>query len=117
MMMVNRITDPFTLGALHIDPHRRQVRVDGRIVHLTRSEYNLLLALAVEPDRCLTREDCIRNHFDIPMEWDDFDLPRTRTVDSVVMRLRRKLDRPEFVKTVWGIGWRLVEPAEMEVAA
>ena len=51
------------------------------------------------------------------MDWDEFDLPKTRTIASTVVRLRKKLGRPEFVKTVWGIGFRLVEPAEVEVAA
>lgn len=116
-MKVNRITEPFTLGALSIDPHRRQVRVDGQLVNLTKSEYNLLLALAVEPDACVTYEDLVRNHYDIPMDWDEFDLPKTRTIASTVVRLRKKLGCPEFVKTVWGVGFRLVEPAEAEVAA
>lgn len=110
------MTDIVRIGGLTIDRHRRTVRVDGQLVTLTVSEYKALTKLAEEPDRCVTHEELIRNHYDVPQEWNDFDLPRTRTVHQALMRVRAKIGK-DYIKTVWGVGFRLVDPAEVEAVA
>lgn len=110
------MTEIIHIGGLSIDPHRRIVRVDGKLVHLTKAEYKALVFMAQEPERCVGRDELLRNHYDIPQDWDDLDLPRTRTVDSAIMRLRRKIGN-KYVHSVWGVGYRLVNPDTVEVAA
>ncbi len=91
---------------LVVDRRTRGVTVAGRRVALSTKEYELLLALAAEPDRVFTKEQLLRN------VWGFRSLGRTRTLDSHASRLRRKLavvsERP-WVVNVWGVGYRLVE--------
>src|SRR5690606_9842075 len=100
----SRRSGPTRVGDLEIDPSRREVRVDGRLVALANKEYELLLALAAEPTRVFTKQELLRDVWGFRAEG------RTRTLDSHASRLRRKLD-PEharFVVNCWGVGYRLV---------
>jgi DNA-binding response OmpR family regulator len=90
---------------LEIDLAARIVTVAGDPVHLSAKEYELLVALAEDPERVFKKEDLLRD------VWGFRSLGRTRTLDSHASRLRRKLNRPgetAFVLNVWGVGYRLV---------
>ena len=100
----------FDAGRLEIDTVRHEVRVDGRPCGVTRSEFDLLIALAQYPGRVYSRAEIayrLRGH--------DFDGDE-RVVDVHVRNLRRKIEAdpaaPRCVETVRGVGYRLgVEPA------
>jgi DNA-binding response OmpR family regulator len=79
------------------------VHRDGAEVHLTPTEFDLLLALAASPRTVLTRERLLAE------VWDWVDASGTRTVDSHVKALRRKLGS-DLIRTVHGVGYAL-EPA------
>jgi DNA-binding response OmpR family regulator len=83
------------------------VRVAGVPVMLASKEYELLLALACEPERVFRKDELLRD------VWGFRSLGRTRTLDSHASRLRRKLNAPvadgTFVVNVWGVGYRLIE--------
>ena len=100
-----RPAEPFRLevGPLHIDRARREVRVDERVVHLTPTEFDLLVCLAEQPGTVLTRERLLAEVWDWP------DAAGTRTVDSHVKSLRGKLGAA-FVRTVHGVGYALETP-------
>jgi DNA-binding response OmpR family regulator len=86
----------------------RVVTVAGAPVQLSAKEYELLVALAEDPERVFNKEDLLRDM------WGFRSLGRTRTLDSHASRLRRKLNRsPEtaYVLNVWGVGYRLVATA------
>jgi DNA-binding response OmpR family regulator len=90
---------------LEIDLGSRGVRVGGEAVRLSAREYDLLVALAEDPERVFRKEDLLRD------VWGFRSLGRTRTLDSHASRLRRKLNRggePKFVINVWGVGYRLI---------
>lgn len=90
-------------GALALDRWARVVRVDGRPVDLTRTEFGLLDAVIRAGGRPLTREELIGRVFGPDYEGTD------RTVDTHLANLRRKLDpdRPQrFITTSHGIGYR-----------
>src|SRR5918997_7143513 len=90
---------------LTIDTASRTVRVAGERVQLSAKEYDLLVALAEEPERVYRKEELLRD------VWGFRSLGRTRTLDSHASRLRRKLangGEPRFVLNVWGVGYRLV---------
>ena len=100
--------DRLVVGQLEVDRLSRSVRVAGAPVLLASKEYELLLALACEPERVFRKEELLRD------VWGFRSLGRTRTLDSHASRLRRKLNAPvgdgTFVVNVWGVGYRLVEP-------
>jgi DNA-binding response OmpR family regulator len=100
--------DRLVVGELEIDRLSRSVRVAGVPVSLAAKEYELLVALACEPERVFRKDELLRD------VWGFRSLGRTRTLDSHASRLRRKLNAPvaagTFVVNVWGVGYRLVEP-------
>ena len=89
---------------LEIDLAARLVTVAGEPVQLSAKEYELLVALAEDPERVFKKEDLLRD------VWGFRSLGRTRTLDSHASRLRRKLNRggdAGYVLNVWGVGYRL----------
>jgi DNA-binding response OmpR family regulator len=88
------------VGDLEIDPAAREVRKDGRAVHLTRTEFDLLHHLASRPGVVLARERLLAD------VWGYRDGSGARTVDSHVRALRRKLG-PDVIRTVHGVGYAL----------
>jgi DNA-binding response OmpR family regulator len=83
-----------------LNRERREVTVAGRPVALTAKEFDLLAFLLEQPGIVLSRELLLER------VW-GFDYPTsTRTVDMHVASLRRKLDRPELVQTVRGVGYK-----------
>ena len=93
---------PVRIGDVEIDRAERRVRRDGVEVHLTPTEFDLLVRLATNPRTVLTREKLLAD------VWDWVDASGTRTVDSHIKALRRKLG-PDLIRTVHGVGYS-VEP-------
>jgi DNA-binding response OmpR family regulator len=98
---------PLEVGPLRIDPARRAVELAGQSVPLTTLEFDLLYFLASRPGRVFSREALMEHVWGSDRVVDD------RSIDSLVSRLRRKLERdpaqPRFVQTVWGAGYRFTE--------
>lgn len=90
-------------GSLIIDPAKRHVILDGKEVHLTPTEFDLLTTLARQPRSVLTREQLLEE------VWDWVDASGTRTVDSHVKALRHKLG-PATIRTVHGVGYAFEPP-------
>jgi DNA-binding response OmpR family regulator len=95
--------DTLRLGELEIDHSQRRVRVHGGDVHLTPTEFDLLVCLAQQPRAVLSREQLLVE------VWDWADASGTRTVDSHIKALRRKIGA-ERIRTVHGVGYAL-EPS------
>lgn len=95
---------PTTVGPLQLDPARREVRLHGRPVELTKREYDLLETLARNPGIVLTRERLLE------LVWGyDFAVD-TNVLDVFVGYLRRKLEAdgtPRMLQTVRGVGFVL----------
>jgi DNA-binding response OmpR family regulator len=87
---------------IEIDVDGRRVRQRGEVVHLTPTEFDLLVGLAEKPGRVLTRERLLAD------VWGYRDGSGARTVDSHVRALRRKLG-DNVVRTVHGVGYALGE--------
>jgi DNA-binding response OmpR family regulator len=88
------------VGDLEIDPVERRVRRSGVEIHLTPIEFDLLHHLASRPRAVLPRERLLAQVWRWP------DASGTRTVDSHVKTLRRKLG-PDVIRTVHGVGYAL----------
>jgi len=97
-----------TCGRLEIDFARRQVRVEGKIVSLTRTEYALLRQLALTPNCVLLHQDLLTQVWGSEYR-DDLDYLR-----AYVHYLRRKLEvdpsNPEYIVTSPGVGYMLACP-------
>jgi DNA-binding response OmpR family regulator len=98
---------PIRLGALRIDVPRREVRVGGEVVELTAKEFDLLLHFARAPGRVSSRAQLLQQ------VWGYGHSGYEHTVNTHINRLRAKIerdpDRPEFIQTVWGVGYRCCE--------
>ncbi|ROR42157.1 DNA-binding response OmpR family regulator [Kitasatospora cineracea] len=90
-------------GELEIDHVQRRVRLGSGDVHLTPTEFDLLACLAAQPRAVLTREQLLAE------VWDWTDASGTRTVDSHVKALRRKIGA-SWIRTVHGVGYALEAP-------
>ena len=97
---------PVTVGDVEIDRAERRVRRDGTEVHLTPTEFDLLVRLATNPRTVLTRETLLAD------VWDWVDASGTRTVDSHIKALRRKLG-PDLIRTVHGVGYAVEPPDDI----
>jgi DNA-binding response OmpR family regulator len=100
----------FDGGRLEIDNVRHEVRVDGAVCGVTRTEFDLLHVLAQYPGRVYSRAEIAYRLRGYEYEGDE------RVVDVHVRNLRRKIEaepaRPRCVETVRGVGYRLgVEPS------
>jgi DNA-binding response OmpR family regulator len=92
-------------GDIEMDLECREVRVGGRAVVLTRSEFDLLCQLASSPGRVFRRSELL-----LRLEGSEFENVE-RTIDVHVRNLRKKIEpdpsRPVYVETVFGVGYRL----------
>jgi two-component system, OmpR family, alkaline phosphatase synthesis response regulator PhoP len=94
-------------GDIHIDPARREVTVARKPIQLRAKEFDLLVALAQEHGRVLTREALLSK------VWGYEYLGDSRTVDVHVTWLRDKLSGSTAqIQTVRGLGYKLVTPQQ-----
>ena len=100
-----KATGPLSIGDLTLDPARHRVTLGGDEVRLTVREFELLHFLLRHPDRPFTRMQLLEGVWGETYEGYD------RTIDSHVQRLRAKIEadpaNPRFVRTVWGVGYKL----------
>jgi DNA-binding response OmpR family regulator len=94
-------------GELRIDPGRREVYRGDEAIPVTTLEFDLLHFMARHPGRVFTRE-ALMSHV-----WGEDRVVDDRSIDSLVSRVRRKLEpdpsRPRYITTVWGAGYRFPE--------
>jgi DNA-binding response OmpR family regulator len=91
-----------TAGTLVVDLGQHTVTADGRPVDLTPKEFDLLALLVKNPGRAFARDYLLERVWGY--EYGGFD----RTVDTHVLRLRKKLGPSgDQIETVWGVGYRL----------
>jgi DNA-binding response OmpR family regulator len=93
------------VGPIEIDPAAREAKVDGRVVELTRIEFDLLDALSERPRTAFTRGQLLERVWGPNWFGDD------HVVDVHVSKLRQKLGddarAPRHLRTVRGVGYRL----------
>ena len=100
---------PYRYGDLVIDYVEREVTVSGRPVHLTATQYKLLVELSVAGGRVLTHERLLR------LVWGPLHTGDSRVVRTCVKELRHKLGddaaRPTYIFTESGVGYRMTKPS------
>jgi len=92
------------IRGLVIDRASRVVELDGAPLNLTAREFDLLWILATHPNRVFSRDQLLR------LVWQDEFGADPATVTVLIRRLRQKIEKdpekPEFIKTVWGVGYK-----------
>src|SRR5881275_3057173 len=96
--------DVLALDDVVLNRQAREVAVDGRTVELTTKEFDLLATLLANPGIVVSRDQLLDR------VWGMTYPGGTRTVDVHVAQLRRKLGRPELIRTVRGAGYKTIRP-------
>ena len=100
-----------TVGELTVDFQKRRVTRAGAVVELTVKEFDLLALFVRNPGRTYSRTDLLNLVWGYQFEGYE------HTVNSHINRLRGKIETdpgsPRYLRTVWGIGYRFAEPAEI----
>ena len=103
--VVPEAPESLTVGDLSLDLAAREVRVAGQLVDLTRTEFDVLVALASQPRRAFSRDQLTQE------VWGPTWFGDAHLVDVHVGHLRRKLGdspaNPVYVQTVRGYGYRM----------
>ena len=94
--------DVLALGDVELRRDEREVRVAGELVDLTVKEFDLLAWLVENPGIVFSRDQLLDRVWGMTFEGG------TRTVDVHVAQVRRKLDRPQLIRTVRGSGYKAV---------
>ena len=91
-------------GDVSVDPASRTVTRSGEAVSLTPKAYELMMALVKRKGAVATRVELLRE------VWDHRAIVLTRTVDSHMAELRKKLEHdpadPKHFITIWKVGYR-----------
>jgi two-component system, OmpR family, alkaline phosphatase synthesis response regulator PhoP len=97
----------FTFQHLQIDRQRHEVRRDGQLIDLTALEFKLLATLATYAGMVLSREQLLEQVWGYDFYGED------RVVDVHIGHIRQKLEYdpsdPQFIVTVRGVGYKLVD--------
>jgi DNA-binding response OmpR family regulator len=98
---------PVTYRHIEIDPSRRGVKVGNRQIELTTNEFQLLYVLLSSPGIVFSREALLRK------VWKDDTFVTVRSVDTLVKRVRKKIENdpaePSVILTVWGAGYKAAD--------
>ncbi|MCI9446705.1 MAG: response regulator transcription factor [Lachnospiraceae bacterium] len=96
-----KINHKMVFADVEIDLASRTVSKRGNLIDLTVKEFDLLVELIQNKNVALYRERLYEK------VWGEIYMGDTRTLDSHIQRLRKKLDWDKFIKTVFRIGYRL----------
>lgn len=99
-------------GRITVNMDDKTVDAEGKAVHLTSREYQMLELLSLRKGTILTKEMFI-NYL-----YDGVDAPELHIIDVFIAKLRKKLDAAtggyNYIETVWGRGYRLCDPEPAE---
>jgi two-component system cell cycle response regulator CtrA len=102
-------------GKLAVNLDAKTVEVDGARVYLTGKEYAILELLSLRKGTTLTK-DMFLNHL-----YGGMDEPELKIIDVFICKLRKKLSLAcgglHYIETVWGRGYVLCDPQEIQLAA
>jgi DNA-binding response OmpR family regulator len=102
----NGLPDRIRLGRVEIDFRKFEARKDGRLLELSRKEFGVLRHLASRKGEVVGRDELLDR------VWGSDKYPTPRTVDNHIALLRAKIeplpDRPRYLLTFRGIGYKLV---------
>lgn len=108
MLKNNALTNEhrcYEIRGLTIDLDTRQVYMNGEAIELTVKEYDLLTLLASTPNKVFSKEEIFSKVWGYEMDLD------TSTLTVHVRKVREKIEfdpsNPEYIQTVWGVGYKM----------
>jgi two-component system alkaline phosphatase synthesis response regulator PhoP len=104
---------PYRIGSLVIDAERHEIRMAGRLLRLTRTEFGLLKYLSQNPGKVFKRDELITTL------WGENRFVEEHNLDVHIHAIRRQLEpdpsHPRFLRTVRGVGYTFCSPEEVKV--
>jgi DNA-binding response OmpR family regulator len=100
-----RVAATLVRGSLYINPTTREVWIGTRLVEVTRKEFELLYRLAERAGAVVSRQQLMQEIWGYP-EFATSYRAASRTIDTHVNTLRRKLGSSDWIRTVRGVGFR-----------
>ncbi len=97
-------TSLFNIGDVSVDLSKREVRVEDKLIELTYKEFELLEVLVLHKNQVLSRfqlNDLLCKDFD--------SIKSSNYVDVHIKNIRKKLNRPEAISTIRGVGYSIKE--------
>ena len=98
---MGKVYTEYNLFGVEVNTESRTVKRNGKLIDLTVKEFDLLIELICNKNVALYRDRLYEK------VWNEPFTGETRTLDSHIQRLRKKLDWDEHIKTVFRIGYRL----------
>lgn len=97
-------------GDLTVNLDQKTVEIEGARVHLTRKEYKLLEILCLRKGTILTKDIVLSQLYG------GMDEPEAKIIDVFLFKVRKKLaiasGGKDYIKTIWGRGYTLLDPSE-----
>jgi DNA-binding response OmpR family regulator len=97
-------------GILRLEPESYEVYVRGKMVPVTRLEFDLLYCLVENAGKVLTRTDILKQ------VWGEDEVIDLRGIDAHIRKLRQKIednpDQPRQIVSVYGVGYKFVPMEE-----
>ncbi len=94
--------EEINVGGLKISMATREISIDGKVLEMTRREYDLLYFLAINANRIFSRAQLLNQVWGYEFDGDD------RTVDTHIKQIRMKLgDKSTLIKTIHRVGYKL----------
>ncbi|WMJ86513.1 response regulator transcription factor [Anaerocolumna sp. MB42-C2] len=104
---LNQESDKIIVGELEIELENFLVKKQGEIINLTAKEFSMLKLFVTHPGKVYTKVQLYKEI------WDENYLNDENVVNVQIRRLREKIEKnpsePEYIKTIWGIGYKLGE--------
>ncbi|MEO1254865.1 MAG: winged helix-turn-helix domain-containing protein, partial [Bacteroidota bacterium] len=91
------------IGNLSLNTASHILKVDGKSVDITATEYNILLVLMENVAYTYTREELLERGMGYGYEG------MGRALDTHIKNLRQKLGNPDYIETVYGVGYRFMD--------
>jgi two-component system alkaline phosphatase synthesis response regulator PhoP len=94
-------------GELAIDVDKKKVTVRGNRLELTPKEFDLLLLMAGQPGKTFTRHDLLELIWGFAFQ--EYEHTVTSHINRLRIKLEKNLNKPEYILTTWGKGYRFAE--------
>lgn len=95
----------FAIGGIELDDVAKEVTLDGEVISLTRTEYDILKLLMEQPGRVFSPREIYE------AVWKDASFGTENTVAVHIRHLREKIEydpaEPRYLKVVWGRGYKM----------
>ena len=100
-------SDPIFFRELVIDRQKRKVTVRGSRLELTPKEFDLLWLLATHPGKTFSRHELLEIIWGFAFQ--EYEHTVTSHINRLRIKLEKNLNKPEYILTTWGTGYRFAE--------